>query len=415
MKDLQRYSRTLLLSLILAIGLLFSACAQVPTGVLATDGNYPDKIIIIWDQANGAAYYQVFRSDYTEGPYEPLDDPASKNITGIFYQDESVDPDVYYYYKVKAFSSYGFGSGFSEYDRGYAGNTNALFLQECLDAEKIALDKLDPYIPGYPDPGPMVCDVIIYGDISGTCDYHREWYWFLLGRKIEIAYDNYEDIDTELIFNTPIDTPITITLNNSNGNGSESGLVYKGMTGTIYFSGGYTGYVEYHLEITDYERSGGYYIVSQDGLPEQTIDWYPPQEEEIVNAEFLEAGNAAVDYAIDKLYAIEPDPNIGTDVTIDGDIGGTCHWTIVLQGLGGLVTFDYTDYNDSGIVINGTQSGTLNLSANGNMVGTLYFTGDYSGSIEYHLVITGGETSGGYYIVSWDEGIEGEKINWTPE
>jgi Concanavalin A-like lectin/glucanases superfamily/Bacterial Ig domain/Divergent InlB B-repeat domain/CARDB/Fibronectin type III domain len=87
-----------------------------PTGVLATDGNYSDKVIINWNEASGATDYEVWRdiNNTTSGAIKIKD-----SITGTSYDDNTVTPGTTYYYWVKAKNTDG-TSGFSTSNSGYA-------------------------------------------------------------------------------------------------------------------------------------------------------------------------------------------------------------------------------------------------------------------------------------------------------
>ncbi|MBU1909325.1 MAG: fibronectin type III domain-containing protein, partial [Verrucomicrobia bacterium] len=87
-----------------------------PTNVVATDGDYADRVVISWNAAPGA--YSVWRSS---------NDNMSA-ATRIYYDSVSGCPDVtvtpgrYYYYQVSVASG-GITSGLSAVDSGYAENS----------------------------------------------------------------------------------------------------------------------------------------------------------------------------------------------------------------------------------------------------------------------------------------------------
>ena len=248
----------------LFMSILFIGCAPPkPTGVAASDGVYADKIVITWNAERvpeggkpKTAYYKVFRADVADGPYAAI----SGNIVGTSYDDTSVTPDTYYYYQVIGYSKLGLESEPSAYDAGYAGNTNALFLQKCLDTETSAIAKLDAKDPST-DFGTKVT---ITGDISGTCRKVITRY-IIFWKKTEYTYANYQDTVTKGIILNGTLTDITGT--GTDGNGT--------VKGTIDIIGDHHGYVEYDLEITNLQRSGGGYWVSQDNHPEEWFAWYP--------------------------------------------------------------------------------------------------------------------------------------------
>ena len=88
-----------------------------PTSVAASDGTYADKVIVSWDSAVNATYYQVFRS--------PKNSPETANqlITNHVvtnFEDTTAEPGTIFFYWVKACSSAGC-SGFSLSDQGWIG------------------------------------------------------------------------------------------------------------------------------------------------------------------------------------------------------------------------------------------------------------------------------------------------------
>jgi hypothetical protein len=242
---------------------LFIGCAPPkPTGVAASDGVYADKIVITWNaervpegQNPITSYYKVFRADVAEGPYEE----TSGNIVGTSFDDATVAPARYYYYQVKGFNYFGMESEPSAYDAGYAGNTNALFLQKCLDTETSAIAKLDAKNPST-DIG---TNVTIYGDISGSCQKVISNF-FLFWKLTQYIYVNYQDEGTKGII---LNGTLTCITDLFEGNGT--------LKGKIAIAGDHHGYVDYDLEITNLQRSSGGYWVSQDNHPEEWFAWYP--------------------------------------------------------------------------------------------------------------------------------------------
>ena len=132
--------------------------------------------------------------------------------------------------------------------------------------------------------------------------------------------------------------------------------------------------------------------------------------------------------------------------TKEGDVSGTLSYTAKVQGLGAEITMPYTNYMDYFIgddaalgvefVLNGNTNTTSNMSANGNMHGTVncygyylnlkgsvpgtlfdkisaenkqkilntedthYIVGMYPGRVKYNnLEVKGGKAGGGYYLV----------------
>ncbi len=84
-----------------------------PKNVKATDGAYPDKVVITWSPVSGADYYYVYRSDTEKGEYRELDDTKDTSFT-----DKKAKPGVSYFYRLKARSKGGY-SEFSAADAGH--------------------------------------------------------------------------------------------------------------------------------------------------------------------------------------------------------------------------------------------------------------------------------------------------------
>lgn len=110
--------------------------------------------------------------------------------------------------------------------------------------------------------------------------------------------------------------------------------------------------------------------------------------------------------------------------TVKGSISGTLYYNARVAGLGAEIEMKYTDYADfyyqyytdnewkteRYFVFNGNSDTTSNMSANGNMEGTVTCTGMYPGSNYYkHLEIKGGAAGAGYYTISAKD-LEGNEI-----
>lgn len=98
--------------------------------------------------------------------------------------------------------------------------------------------------------------------------------------------------------------------------------------------------------------------------------------------------------------------------TINGDLSGTLSYKAEVKGFGARIVMHYTNYSDFYIAntpalgvyffINGDTNTTANMSANGNMDGTVTADtrGMYPGYAKYdNLEIKGGGAGGGYYVV----------------
>ncbi len=83
-----------------------------PTGVLASDGKYKNKVRVKWKASSGAASYSVWRSS-SSGSALLIGETKDKS-----YDDKSAAVDATYYYWVKARNS-GATSAFSSSDSGW--------------------------------------------------------------------------------------------------------------------------------------------------------------------------------------------------------------------------------------------------------------------------------------------------------
>jgi len=85
-------------------------CLPAPTGVVASDER-AGSILIRWDSLANAGAYRVYRSDSSDGVFNPLSDW----LVGISsYEDTLAGHDITYYYKVKAAYTIN-GAGESEF------------------------------------------------------------------------------------------------------------------------------------------------------------------------------------------------------------------------------------------------------------------------------------------------------------
>jgi fibronectin type 3 domain-containing protein len=96
---------------------------DAPTGLVATDGLYTDKVRVEWHPSTGAGWYRVFRAINNAGaPGWTFIGESQTNS----YNDMQVEPTVVYNYKVQAAKMLEDGtiiySDFSNDDTGYAGN-----------------------------------------------------------------------------------------------------------------------------------------------------------------------------------------------------------------------------------------------------------------------------------------------------
>jgi len=88
---------------------------SAPTGVLASDGVYNDKVRLTWNASSGASGYQSWRNTTDNS----LSATQIGNTSQLIYDDTNIVHGVKYYYWVKATNEDG-GSSFSNLDEGYA-------------------------------------------------------------------------------------------------------------------------------------------------------------------------------------------------------------------------------------------------------------------------------------------------------
>ncbi|MBN2083358.1 hypothetical protein JW859_14270 [bacterium] len=84
-----------------------------PTDVSATDGDYTDKVVVTWTEAEGAEGYQIFRN----GLAEPLAEVGDVDS----WEDTSAVPGILYMYSVKSVNEYAVSEDASTADEGYCG------------------------------------------------------------------------------------------------------------------------------------------------------------------------------------------------------------------------------------------------------------------------------------------------------
>jgi len=77
-----------------------------PEGLQATQGTYPDKIVISWNEMPGATSYQVFRDPSPQPGCQGLCVLAS-DVRETFYEDNQVRPGMRYSYAIRACNRFG--------------------------------------------------------------------------------------------------------------------------------------------------------------------------------------------------------------------------------------------------------------------------------------------------------------------
>lgn len=85
---------------------------------------------------------------------------------------------------------------------------------------------------------------------------------------------------------------------------------------------------------------------------------------------------------------LDQEPGLGSDITVNGSMGGFCRLTI--EGiLPTYVTYDYDGYNDSGMIMTGVRSGEASGFLTWYIKGTIELEGTANGWIYYQLPMVG--------------------------
>jgi len=140
---------------------------------------------------------------------------------------------------------------------------------------------------------------------------------------------------------------------------------------------------------------------------------YIPQD----NAAFLSDYSTSLASIIIDCSSV-PDENsdaYDTTYTISGDISGNCvvatEYVVIDYSItSSTTTYTFNSYNDSGTIYTGSFTIDLDDSLNGSYSGTVTGTGVYSGTIVYHITVTGGLLSGYYTVNGYNYDINGNPM-----
>jgi fibronectin type 3 domain-containing protein len=94
-------------------GCFLFAPPPVPTGISASDGDYPDHILVSWNAARGAQRYEVLRAESEDGEYAKIGESTTTT-----FSDTEAQGNRLYWYRVRACNPFGC-SALSEADSGY--------------------------------------------------------------------------------------------------------------------------------------------------------------------------------------------------------------------------------------------------------------------------------------------------------
>lgn len=92
-----------------------------PESLVATDGDYPDKIEVSWTNNSIATYFELYESTNEDGEYRKIAD----SITQTVYTVDGISDNLLHYYKVKGCNDVGCSS-FSDINSGYIGIINEI-------------------------------------------------------------------------------------------------------------------------------------------------------------------------------------------------------------------------------------------------------------------------------------------------
>lgn len=106
-----------------------------PPGFMkASKGDSTDRVYITWDNVDNAERYYVYRTASPDGNYKEIGKTAQTDFI-----DETVEPNIKYYYRVKAWSGKLGFSNFSSTDRGNSSKTKLQKIYD-IDFESESLD-----------------------------------------------------------------------------------------------------------------------------------------------------------------------------------------------------------------------------------------------------------------------------------
>jgi hypothetical protein len=144
-------------------------------------------------------------------------------------------------------------------------------------------------------------------------------------------------------------------------------------------------------------RVDALYLAGQHSAPSAWDSGY----RKVTNREFLlEYNNTSVYTSQLKIPKLQS-KSLGTDSAV-GTVSGIVRYHSFLSGIGSAqVDISYTNYRDAYLTLNGTYTTVVGwIGHSGNLTGTMTVSGIYSGTIEYHVVITNELPTGGYYRVT---------------
>ena len=356
-----------------AVGWLLSP----PTGCEVTDSSDSSKIRIRWTPAVG---YDDHETDYSYNIY------ASDNIS--FEQSESIashlvpgpvlpqDTDGYYYYDTER----------KPFFRIITLNGNAPDIQS--------------------DPGKIIAPVPVApqnvtatktSGLDGLQNYQANTNgvypvkitWSAPAGDSPAGYHVYRSTKPDSSFRKITDEPVTGSFEFLDNNETAR-------AGTFYY------YRVVSLNLLGQGKKGNEQTAASRGYGALTRDqWFREYNKTAIHSQSK----------LTLMHKSKDTDKLGSEST-KGDISGTLSYNAKIDGLGARILMHYTNYADFyaagnqefGIyfLIDGDTNTSANMSANGNMDGTVTAanSGMYPGYAKYDkLEIKGGGAGGGYYIV----------------
>jgi len=345
-----------------------SQVLPAPALVNATDGSHYDRVVISWENVDGADSYNVYKSSSEDGSNPAL---LPVDISNNTCEDTGVTPGVKYYYLVKAFSHDSKESDFSTTDSGYAG-----------------------IAPQIPDPPSW---------INATDGNFTD--------RVTVEWEYISNADTYRIFRSVSEE------------GSDYTLIADGITAedTTCF---------YHDTETYLDTKYYYKIKSVTSDGESEYSSHDRGYSELTAEEFYwEVFTPASKYAKARIYERFPSPDVNDKADLYADNRGKMYFKVEIESIiprKGRTTLDYqmvedgdldkttnpppnglygpgSGVDEGGIILNGKLTGIVNAKdGNGNQTGVIEVTGDYTATCTYHLELANKITSSGYTIVFYN-------------
>lgn len=101
--------------------------------------------------------------------------------------------------------------------------------------------------------------------------------------------------------------------------------------------------------------------------------------------------------------------------TVGGDYHGTLEYNSYLEGLSNAkAILTYDNYKDYYFTLKGVQKTNIEalLAQNGSVSDTVFVDGIYTGFVDHHIEVSGGNPSGGFYTIG-QLGFETSNIQFS--